>query len=321
VRHPVRMASSEGPIIVDVDGSAELDNGMRIPGHGPPPRPEDLQPFLQPWARLTRNQALGKKTILDYNNVEPTAQGSMTTILDVGGRTESDLDACQICVTLSQPRVIKAPYANGGIGNFNQQNASGSYSNAEIGSGDFPGTIEPIAWVPVTAVVEWGLGGTRHTAYVDYVQGATINLTAAWVRVSAAVAQDATNAPGTSALYEIAANIGPGWPKPGIAQRTVFLGIVPAETESAVFAVPPFAKKATVVSRDDSAVAPPALTAAYLRFWQGPTGVAVGGNVGNYFQSGNQPIAFDVPNAGAYFSVQSAMAIDVEFDVIFELAI
>lgn len=329
-RHPrfiQDIESSGGPVVTGgVDGVAELDNGMRYPGHGLPPRAEDSMSALQPFARLSRGQALGKKEILSYDgSVDGRShfQSSMTTILTIGGREGSDLDACQMCVTLSQPRVIKSAVITDGIGNYNQQNASGSYDNAGIGVDDFPGTGAPIAWAPITAIIEWGLGGTSHRAFVDFVQGATINLAASWVRVHAAVAPDAANADGTSALYELAANVGPGWPRPGVAQRTVFLPIIDAGVESGVFAVPPFAKRAQIISRDPIAVGsnPPALTTAYLRFWQGPTGVAGGFNVGNFFQAGNNPEGFDVPNAGAYFSVQSGMSVNAPFAVIFDLAV
>lgn len=318
-------------------GAVELDRDMQYPGRGMPLRPEDTMSNLQPFARLTRGQPLGKKEILAYVDTVIGGQQSMTTILDAGGREGSDLDACQMCVTLSQPRVINKALATGGIGNFNQQNMSGSYDNADFGTTDFPGTTDPISWVPITAIVEWGLGGTRQRAFVDFVQGTVINLSASWVRVHAAVAPDAANLDfqnddedivraSTSAYYEIAAFLGPGWTKPGTAQRTVFIGQIESQLEGNVFAVPPYARRATVISLDKKAsgagpFTPPSLTAAYLRFWQSPTGVTMGRNVGNYFQSGNQPIAFDVPNAGAYFSVQSAMDATYPFAVIFELSI
>ena len=313
---------ADGPTLVDLDGQqAPLSEEMQTPGHGLPERPDAGMANLQPFSRLTRGQALGKKSILAYNAATVTGQGSMTTILSIGGQEGSDLDACQMQITLSQPRVVKQAFA--GIGDFNQQNLSGSYDNTGIGTANFPGTAAPIAWPPITAIIEWGLGGTSHVAYVDFVQGATINVTASWVRVHAAVAPDAQYAAGSSGYYELAANVGPGWPKPGIAQRTVFMPAIAPSAESGVFATPPFAHAAIVLSRDPEAVGTgiPELTAAYLRFWQGPTGVAVGGNVGNYYQSGNQPIDFPVPNAGAYFSVQSQLAASTKFAVCFQLAI
>lgn len=327
--HPLfRRDPNEGPSIVEVpDPGVILDDGFVYPGHGLPLGPGNDKSFLQAWARLVRGQAIGKKEILAYNADTDARQSSMTTILTIGGQDGSDLDACQLTVTLAQPRVIKAAFAGGGVigsGQTAQQNASGSYANVDVGTANFPGAGAPIAWVPITAIIEWGLGGTRHTAYVDYSQGVVINLTASWVRVHAAVALDAVdNAAGTSALYELAAFAGPGWTQRGAAQRTVFLGTIDAGVEGGVFAVPPFARRATVISMDPEAVgtAAPALTTAYLRFWQGPTGVAAGGNVGNYFQAGNAIPGFDVPNGAAYFSVQSGMSINTKFAVIFELSI
>jgi hypothetical protein len=248
----------------------------------------------------------------------------MTTILTAGGQDGSDLDACQMTITLAQPRVIKAAFVDRGIVGQNQQNTTGSYANVDVTSANFPGTSGPIAWVPMIAKVEWGLGGTRHEAYVDFNQGTVINISASWVRVSGAVAPDAAaSAPGTSGLYELAAFVGPGWTQRGAAQRTVFLGTIDTGAESAVFAVPPFARRATVISMDPEAVgtASPVLTSAYLRFWQGPTGVAVANNVGNFFQAGNAIPGFDVPNGGAYFSVQNQSGANLKHAVLFELAI
>lgn len=316
----------EGPQIVELGAPAvALEDAFKYPGHGMPLRPGDDKPALQAWARLIRGQPIGKKENLAYESGTHQAQDSMTTILTIGGQDGSDLDACQMTVTLAQPRVIKSAFLAEGVGNYNQQNITGSYANVDVTTANFPGTAEPIVWVPMTAIVEWGLGGTRHTAYVDFAQGTVINLSASWVRVSGAVALDAVNnAPGTSAWYELAAFVGPGWTERGAAQRTVFVGTINAGVEGAVFAVPPFARRVTVVSMDPEAVGanPPALTTAYLRFWQGPTGVtAGGGNVGNYYQAGNSAPAFNVPNGAAYFSIQSGMSINTKFAAIFELAI
>lgn len=316
---------NEGPLVVEVPpGGVPLDNDMRYPGHGLPLRPGDEKPPLQAWARLVRGQPIGKKEILAYNSAVDAGQSSMTTILTIGGQDGSDLDACQLTVTLSQPRVVKAPFTGDGVVGQRQQNASGSYANVDIGAANFPGTSSPIAWVPITAIIEWGLGGTSQRAFCDFSQGLVVNLSASWVRVHAAVSPDAAaSAPGTSALYELAAFVGPGWTKPGTAQLTTFLGTINASAESTVFAVPPFAKRAMIISADPEAVgtAPPQLTAAYLRFWQGPTGVTAGKCIANYFQSGNDADGFVVPSGGAYFSVQSSMSINTKFAVVFELAI
>jgi hypothetical protein len=323
-----RMAFPEGPQITDVNGAAPLDGNMRVPADGIEPRYEQYLQPLQPFARLTRGQPLGKKQIVSYISGQDNAtnpQGAMVSILTIGGQDGCDLDACQLSVTLSQPRAIKQEVTGGGIGEFNQQNITGSYENAMIGTGNFPeGNGTPLQWVPIIAKIEWGLGGATHVAYVDYVQGTTINLTASWVRVHALVAPDAqVNQPGTTCFYEVAANVGPGWPKPGNAQLTVFLGAVTANLESGVFAVPPFAKSVEIVSQDNTVVtsAPPALTAGYIRFWQGSTGAAFGNNVGNYYQAGNVAFDFRVPNGGAYFSVQSGIDITTKWAAIFTLAV
>jgi len=304
-------------LVLDV-GTGELIDGVAVPGHGLPETPGNR---LTAWARLSHGRAIGKKEILAYDRGDDdVVQEGMTSILDIGGRAGDDDDACQLAITLSQPRVLNKPFATHGIGDFNQQNLTGSYDNIGIATGNFPGTGAPIAWVPITAIVEWGLGGTSHRAFVDFVQGATINLVASWLRVHAAVAPDAENVVrANSAWYEVAANVGPGWPRPGIAQRTVYLGTVVNGADSGTFAIPPFAKSAQVICMDPGAT--PSVTSAFLRFWQGPTGVAAGDGVGNYFQSGNQPLGFPIPNGAGYFSVLSNYGADARFAVLFDLAI
>ncbi len=265
------------------------------------------------WGRLARDQALGKKTVLRYDADDPNRQPAAVPILRVEG---SDLDATQLTVTLLPPMIIALPFA--GIGELAQQSTTGEQDNVQIGSGDFPGTSDPVAWPPIQAIIEWGVGGSSAFARVDFVAGATINVVASYVNVYAVIAADANNVPGTSALYTCAANVGPGRPRDGVAQCTIYLGSVDVNTESPVFAVPPFAKRATLIGMDPQA-GTPAIPTGYIRFWQSPDGSTGGRNVGNYFVSGNQPGPFTVPNGGAYFTVTAGSS--TPYAVCFDLAI
>ncbi len=289
-----------------------LYDDLRYPGHGMPPRHADRQPPIESWARLAKDQGLGKKTNFLYDASFDGWQYAADSIFELRG---GDLDANPLTVTLLPPAAIPRELADLGI---DLQNQSGEFGSAELGAGNYPGLATPIAWPPFSALLKWGTGGCRAQAIIDYVVGTTINITASAVDLRAAVAPDAIAAPGTSGLYTLAAFISPGWTRPGNAQRTVYVGtLADADDESAIFVVPPFAKRATVVGCD-AAGGSPVVTVATLRFWQSPDGTK---NVGNFFVNGNQPIPFTVPNAGMYFSVVSGQDTSMLYSVIFDLSI
>lgn len=289
-----------------------LHDELEFPGQNLPERVQNLERPLAPWFRLAMNQGLGKKSNIDYNAEHVGPQPAPVDILQIEG---SDLDACQLQVTLGSPLAI--PRKQSDLAGLNLQNQTGEFSASQIGLGDYPGTVLPIVWPPFIAIVEWGIGGARTRAYVDFVAGATINLTASFLRVTAAVAPDAIHVPGNTGLYTLSAFVGPGFPRPGSAQRTIYAGTLDVNDESSVLVVPPFAKRATVIGCDES-TSPPQLTSASLQFWQSPNGTK---NVGNYFATGNQPGSFNVPNAGNYFTVVGGVTGPTLYAVVFELSI
>ena len=118
-------------------------------------------------------------------------------------------------------------------------------------------------------------------------------------------------------MYTLAAFVGPGFPREGSAQRTVFLGQLTAvgspDQTSEIFATPPLAKDATLIANSVGNV-----TAGYLTFYQDPAGL---NPVASYFGNGNQPLPFRVPNGGAYFSATSGLGVPGFFSVAFGLSI
>jgi hypothetical protein len=291
-----------------------LANRPIYPGDGYPPNPGEDREGLSPFGRLAKGQPLGKSSILIYNGSGADRQPSAVDMLVVEG---DDLDAQQLIVTLAPPRVVPQAFAALRI---DQQNLSGEQTNAEITAGNFPGTLAPIAWPPLEAFVEWGVRGAQAQAIVDYVNGVTFSVAASYLRVSAVVTQSENSGGigGTSAAYYLAAFVGPGFAR-GNAQRTVFVGTLDTDSESGVYEVPRFAKRAYVLGHDNTT--PPTLADGYLRFWQAPTGVGSGTNVGNAFFSANQPVGFDVPAAAAYFSVYNQSGATMRMSVVFELAL
>jgi hypothetical protein len=261
------------------------------------------------WSRLVKGQPLGKMVNLEYDNASATGVVGPQPFFEVGG---SDYDACQLQVTFDLPRVIPAPFISAPL---DISNAQGSQNNLEVGAGDFPGTAAPISWVPIAILIEWGVN-SRTFAVVDFKNGAAARIVASWVRAFPIVTTDAAeNAPGTSAIYSLRANLGPGWPHERAAQRTIYVGELAAEgpgATSAVFATPPHAIAATIASN----VAPPGATEGYIVFCQSPDGT---NPLASYLVD-DQPGRFDIPNGGAYWFIVNASGA-AKYQAIFDLAI
>ena len=300
--------------VLDPPSPQLLYDGPFYPNHGYPPRRGEDRPALSAWGRLAQGGALGKKVNVAFDQATGGIQSSPVTVLNVQG---DDADAQQVVVTLARPRVVPQAFAPDLL--VDVQGLSGSQDNQEIQSRPtFPGTGTPILWPPFVGIVQWGTGGTFDAVEVDMLNGASVSVVASFIRVLAAV-DVRGGVTGTSAVYTLAAFVGPGLTtRPG-AQRTVYVGVVAAATESAVTAVPPFARYATVVADDPAAA--PATTAATLRFWQSPDGVASGNSAGNFVVSGAQPVPFPVPSGAAYASVRSGMASPVRLAIVYTLSV
>ena len=297
------------------DQDVAMYGGLVYPGHGYPWRPGEGPATRAPgWARLCEGQAIGKKSVLLYSGGDEVRQRAPVPMLQIDG---DDADATQMVITLAPPTVIPLPFVDVS-GAFANQNVTGEQSNLQIRTrGNFPGTGAPIQWPPLEAIIEWGTGGTSARASVDFVNGLTLNISASFVRVFAAIASSARSSViGTSAAYVLAAFASPGFASADQAQRTIYVGDVDETDESEVFSIPRFAKRAYLIGCDDGAT--PVLTVGTLRWWQSPDGT---NNVGNLFVTGNQPQAFDVPNAAQYFSVISGMSGTHLFAVVFDLAL
>jgi hypothetical protein len=300
----------------DFSGEAiEMVDELRYPGAGGiPVRRQNLPSSAPGWSRLARNTPLGQKANIFYDAAVDVAQVTPAQILQLPGDEGSDLDATQIQLVLAPPLAI--PRDTRFLDGVNIQTATGEMDNAAMAQfGDYPGTTPglPIAWPPLIYVVEWGVGGTKVKAEIDAVNGAAVNLTASFVRVYGAVPADAENAPGTTGIYTLAAFVGPGWPKPGSAQRTIFVGAIDAGDESDVYATPAFAREVTVMGG-----LPGNVISGYITFYQDVSGLLP---IATYFVNGNQPGSFRVPNAGAYFAVTSGLSVEAPFVACFGLSI
>jgi hypothetical protein len=302
-----------GPMIIsDTSQDDPLSGRMAFPDHGYPPRPGEEGPARTPWARQSRGGALGRSEQFPYD--ADGQQGKVVTLINTTG---NDFDAVQMILTIAPPQVIKRAFQPVLMRLGGGTSASEDNFNS---LGDFPGTAAPVAWPPFEALVTWGVGGISSTAAVDFLNGLTVNLTASFIRVDVRIADvPDTGSPGTSAIYVLGAWIGPGFARPGTAQKTVQVGQIASLAEGDVFPIPRFAKSATVIGCDPGAT--PNVSVATLRLWQSADGVAGANNVGNFICTGNQPAPFDLPAGAAYASVINGMAVSSRFSIVYNLAI
>lgn len=295
----------------DRRGPGPLAGGPIYPGNGYPPRPGEDRPGLSPFGRLAMGQTLGKSSILIYDHALCDVQQAGVDMITVEG---DDLDAQQLVLTLHPPRVI--PLSIDEVrARLDQQNLTGEQTNSDVTDGNFPGTGRPIRWPPLEAQIEFGVGGVSTKAVVDYTNGVTLTVQASYVRAHALITQSRKSDEifGTSAAYYLAAHVGPGFAE-SHAQRTIFLGDVDDQQESAVFDVPKFAKIGTLIGSRPLA---PVITVGWIRFWQSPDGTH---GVGDFFVP-NHDSRVEVPNAAQYFSVLNQSGHRMQMSVIFELAL
>lgn len=291
-----------------------LDRRIVYPGYGYPPNIGEDRPGLSPFGRLAKQCALGKSTVLRYlASLSDEVQTADNDILRIEG---DDLDACQLIVTLDRPRVQSVAFDD--INIAYGSNPTAADSNFDI-TGNFPGTAAPIVFPPFVALVKWGVRGWQNEAVVDFDNGVAFSVCASYLDVLPMVTQgDDVGVAGTSAVYQLAGSVGPGWTK-GNAKRTVFMGAVTANTESSVFPVPAYAARIVPVGQINTLV--PAIPAGFIRFWQSPNGQASGTCVATYYFSGNQPVSFDVPAGGMYYSIYNQAGVNMNVAAVFELAL
>lgn len=288
-----------------------LSGDLRFPTNGLPPWPGEDRPMLSRWGRLTMTQNMGGTRVIEF--VAPTEGVRVTKPTTLAQINGDDADAMDLTVTLTGPRISPIPIA--GLDGRSPSDLKEFNSNAQVA-----GQVPPVVWPPIYANVSWGTGGINATALVDFVNGAQISISGSFLRVDATiVAGPLIGINGTSGFYQTGAFVGPGIARTSSATCTTYIGDVPALAESAVFPVPPFARRATVISRDPGGI--PAVTVATLRFWQSSDGVVGGHNVANYLVTGNQPLPFGVPDAAAYASVLSGMGAPVPMAILYELEI
>jgi hypothetical protein len=189
---------------------------------------KDSSLFPSDFAWLAQGRSLGKKVQL---LIDPDDSGSLqnppnVNVLELQGPDEA---AMNVQLTINPPLIIDVPTPEITLARaralVDQQSASGSIDNLsnELLVGGFPGAV---TYTPMIAILDWGIGGVAVKGVeVDIANGLNINLTCSYLRVNVAsdpLMQFISDHPvGSSAIYELAAFVGPGYAKRNNAQRTV----------------------------------------------------------------------------------------------------
>lgn len=297
---------------------------MFLPQPFPPFSPEDRggqrQPEAQtPWGKLARGAPLGKGTNLSFTGATSVgaAQSSPVDILNVQG---ADGDAQQMCVTLAPPEAYPFAAAAADI-----QTMSGSVDNISLVrtfpggvAGKVIGTVPQLSFPNAVALVEWGIGGISNRVEADFSNGLCLNLTASFLRIKAFMqGAEGDGSMGTTGIYRLSGNVGPGFPKANNAQRTIPISeLVLVNTESAVYTVPRYAKTVFLtganVAKD--------LFSGFIRFYSCPDIVFITTPVSELFFSGNSAGPLPVPNGAKYFTFTPSIAL-ASMSAVFDLAI
>jgi hypothetical protein len=176
-------------------------------------------------------------------------------------------------------------------------------------------------WPPFEASIEYGVGGVNtKNVMVDFTNGATVSIVASYVRVFAVITQ-ANFAGGTNAAYTLSAHLGPGVSDTH-AQRTIFMGDVPDESFSDIFAVPLYAKSVVPYAANNHP-APlniPIVVTGWIRFLGGTLGILGPPVTADFFFNSNNPIPIPIPNQSFYFEIYNESGTNLDFGAIFNLA-
>ena len=303
---------------------------------------QDRSHFATDYDYLAQGRSLGKKvlgllafTVDGSGNVTITSAPKVN-MFEVRG---PDKAAMNLQVTLAPPRIIPIDgtiiTAQRAFDLVNSQNASGSIDFAENEDGG-----QGVVATPMIATVQWGIGGVNvQRAEVDFLNGLSINLSASYLRLGLEIdplLQKLNVLPGTSAIYEVEAFVGPGYAKRNNAQRTInFEGVQPpgggSLGTSPVVPIPKFATRCRLTLGCAASVDPDTLsgwTAQVVFFrgynqgytanpnpaaWVDVTGInkIVDGQLGD----------IEIPNGSYYVAVRHKNSFTIVPRLIFDLGI
>ena len=265
------------------------------------PRQIDPVDAITAWDRLANGKPLGKKVIIPYTfDAAGVNVKSAVSVLQLHG--ETDLDAQQLSVLISAPRVIEGLQPAAIPAGSSEQNVSGSVGNEDSSAN----------WPDLYAEVEWGIGGVSNKALVDMINGCALNVCASFLRVRMGAASTGSEDDG-GGVFECSAYVGPGWPKQPNAQRTVFCDSFTAG-ETDIKATPHFAKSVTVVGTTGGAT----LWDGWINFYRDRAKTFP---VATYYFNSNQELKFPVPNGAMYFTLSEGSSGLFSSRAVFELAI
>lgn len=292
----------------DFEEAAELSRRVTgekrtaSPAGGPSPSESD-------WSRLSRGQTLGKRVVVQMVPAQGEIVAAPVNMLTVGN--ESDETAMNLGLTLHPPEIITIP----GTLPDNIQSASGEQDNiARLGDG---GTNWPL----MQALVEWGIGGVQGQATVDFVNGATMNLQASWVRVGAIIINDGFL---TRGVMVVRAQLGPSHSAPSRAQTTVLMDdIVAHGLIGNIFPIPRYAKDVNILLNNIAAAVQPDFD---IIFFRGPNVAAPLAGRAIYSSAASGVFRYGepcpIPDGAFYYAIRNTQAAQgATYRAVFNLAI
>lgn len=281
----VRVIFPEHQFQVLVEAIREYHKGSGA-GRNITPPPSD-------WSALANGKTMGKRVVVRW----PGTHATLPTTIDILTIDGNNLNAAQMCLTLTPPKLIRNTLGPSFDGQ-NVQSMTGEMDNEQLVA------IGPDVSIPqCTAIIDWGIGGVGNTVEADFSNGLCLNLSASFLRVRAKV-EGNPDLDTTNGAIVLAAFVGPGVAKPNNAQRTIAIESNLGGEHS--IPVPRYAKMAHLLQfATNVPVFTPVKSSGVLRFWANKDGVNAGAlaiPIAQHFVDSDHPFPVVVPNEAYYFS-------------------
>lgn len=250
------------------------------------------------WERLSAGRTIGKSVNVLYIDSLTANDRAPQNMLEIRGE---DWQALQLSLLLSPPKFA----AKGSFTQNTVANVQGFQDYRDLVGNIVVGLANP------GVIVEWGIGGISNKVEVDIATGCQLNLGgASFVRVQAFVERGAVGA--TDLIYNLSGFINPGQCKSVGATKTVPVGLVLNGNDSAVKAIPKFARGVTIQSAQQ--------WVGEVIFCATGDGTSILGDALFSFNMANSGY-IPIPNGAYFFFIRSSAPIGNGFSAIFDLAL
>jgi hypothetical protein len=277
------------------DEFEEIADRARAAKGGNPLMPTDA------WRALSEGRTVGNTVDLAAGTTQFAATADVFQI------QSSESNALQLGITIAPPQIS--------VGPVNTAQFTGNVPFGFIAQmAPAPLSGVAVAFPLSQAIIDWGMGGSRCTAFVDINNGCSLNLMASqFVRVRVQL----ISAPIPASTVRYSAFVGPGVPRAGARKTFYITSNVGVETTA--FAIPPFADRVTLSGADAAGT----VFVGTLRFYRGKAAGGNGSNLlGEYLFSQNvsNQLPVRVPEGAMFWAAVPQSANDI-MPVVFDLAI